>query len=37
MLYTEDITCNLGRRNNGGNALYEKDQLKLKIFEKIFF
>ena len=26
MLYTRDITCNMRRRNNGGNDMYKKDQ-----------
>ena len=37
MLYTDDVTCNLSRWNNGGNDIYKKDQQKLKHFEKIVF
>ena len=34
MVYTYDVTCNVGRWNNGGND-DKKGQKKLKGFEKI--
>ena len=37
ILYTNDVTYNLSRWNNGYNSIYKKDQKKLKRFEKVVF